>query len=487
MSITKAFAQGKLRLSGVLNSVSVAGLQRLYNSLFPMTIETAITVDPRSFPQPQKCSERQAGPRARDGAYARRRRGRYGFLRIMSGYLAVVLALAACGTTSTPASGAVTMGVLSCFTGTLASLGEAMLQGSQAAQKAINDAGGILGRQLNLAHADTQCDEADSVPALRQLLATQNLVGIIGPETQEINADTPIITAAKIPDEFQGGSTLFDHNTNPWLWRDSPSDSQLGVAMAFYAHKKGYHTATLLFYSDIAAQTFAQPIMATWQKLGHQIVSNVTVAPDQTSYRSQVQQIINTHPDVIFTQTDAATAAVLFQNFKELNNLAIPFVGTDVTGSDEYLKAVTYAAANAHLTSVYGTSVTGQAADAFNQFFTAQFGSKTQPLANANYAYDSVISLALAVDKAGSTSGTAINAAMSTVVNPPGTACYTYKDCLTLLHAGTKINYEGASGDLNYNQYHNVFGPYGAFQVNLGGQEQQAMLLSASDLAAVTP
>src|SRR6266446_3146204 len=307
----------------------------------------------------------------------RKRSGRHGFLRIVFGYRALVLALAACGTTSTSTAGGgpVTMGVLSCFTGTLASLGQAMLQGSQVAQKAINDAGGILGRQLNL-------------------------------------ADAPIITSAKIPDEFQGGSTLFDHNTNTWLWRDSPSDSQLGVAMALYAHKKGYQNAALLFYSDIAAQTFAKPITATWQKMGHKIVSNITVAPDQTSYRTQVQQVINAHPDVIFTQTDAATAAVLFQNFKELNNLAIPFVGTDVTGVDEYLKAVTYAAANAHLTSVYGTSVTGQAADEFNKVFTAKFGSTTQQLANANYAYDAVISLALAVDKAGSTSGSAINAVM---------------------------------------------------------------------------
>jgi ABC-type branched-subunit amino acid transport system substrate-binding protein len=421
-----------------------------------------------------------------------KRDGRRRFLQIASCCLVLVLALAACGSTSSSStssgsSGPVTMGVLSCFTGTLSSLGQAMLQGSQVAQKAINDAGGILGRQLNLAHADTQCDEADSVPALRQLLAAQNVVGIIGPETQEISADAPIITAAKIPDEFQGGSTLFDHNTNQWLWRDSPSDSQLGVAMSLYADKKGYHNAALLFYSDIAAQTFIAPITATWQKMGHQIVSNITVAPDQTSYRSQVQQVINAHPDVIFTQTDAATAAVLFQNFKELNNLAIPFVGTDVTGVDEYLKAITYPIANAHLTSVYGTSVTGQAADAFNSVFAAQFGSTAQPLANANYAYDAVISLALAVDKAGSTTGSAINTALSTVSNPPGTPCYTYKDCLNLLKAGTKFDYEGASGDLNYNQYHNVFGPYGAFQANSSGQEQQVMLLSAADLAAVTP
>jgi ABC-type branched-subunit amino acid transport system substrate-binding protein len=379
------------------------------------------------------------------------------------------------------------MGVLSCFTGTLASLGQAMLQGAQVAQKEINDAGGVMGRHLNLAHADTQCDEADSVPALHQLLAAQNLVGIIGPETQEINAVAPIITAAKIPGAFQGGSTLFDHNSNPWLWRDSPSDSQLGVAMALYAQKKGYKNAALLFYSDIAAQTFAHPITATWQKMGNQIVANVTVAPDQTDYRNQVQQIINAHPDVIFTQTDPATAAVIFQNFKELDNLAIPFVGTDITGADDYLKAVTYAAAHAHLTSIYGTSVTGKANDDFVSAFKSLFGSSVQPLPNANYAYDAVISLALAINKANSIDGTAINKEMATVTSPPGTQCYTYADCLALIKAGTEIDQQGASGDLNYNQYHNVFGPYGAFQVSTSGSEQQVMLLSASDLAAVTP
>src|ERR1700693_3045636 len=160
-------------------------------------------------------------------------------LWIVSGYLAIVLVLASCGgTTSNGGGGPVTMGVLSCFTGTLASLGQAMLQGSQVAQKAINDGGGILGQQLQINHADTQCDEADSVPAVHQLLGASNVGGIIGPETQEINAVSPIVTSAKVPTQFQGGSTLFDKNADQYLWRDSPSDSQLGVAMALYAYNK---------------------------------------------------------------------------------------------------------------------------------------------------------------------------------------------------------------------------------------------------------
>ena len=413
--------------------------------------------------------------------------------RLLCGGVALALLLAACGgsTSSTGGkqpTGPVTMGVLSCFTGSLASLGNAMLQGSQMAQKAINDAGGILGKQLQLAHADTQCDEADSVPAVRSLLAGSNLVGIIGPETQEINAVAPIVSAAKIPDQFQGGSTVFDHNPNAYLWRDSPSDSQLGVAMALYAYQKGYRSAGLLFYSDIAAQTFSDPITATWQKLGGSIAIRITdLAPGQTSYRTQVQRVIAAHPDVIFTQTDAPTAGVLFKNFSELNNLAIPFVGTDVTGGDDYLKAITYPVAHDHLISVYGTSVSGAATDEFNKIFAAMFPGPNQPQANANYAYDAVISQALAVVKANSITGSDINNAMTAVTNPPGTACYSYKTCLDLLKAGTKINYEGASGPLDYNTYHNVFGPYGAWQQTLAGQQQVVQTMTAAQLKAATP
>src|ERR1700682_1536458 len=411
--------------------------------------------------------------------------------RLLSGSVGFALLLAACGGSTATTGGKlpsapVSMGVLSCFSGPLASLGNAMLQGSQMAQKAINDAGGILGQQLKLSNADTQCDEADGVTAVRKLLASSNLVGIIGPETQEINAVAPIVSAAKIPDQFQGGSTAFDHNANPYLWRDSPSDSQLGVAMALYAYQKGYRSAGLLFYSDIAAQTFADPITATWAKLGGTIAVRITdLAPGQTSYRTQVQKVIDAKPDVIFTQTDAPTAGVLFKNFKELNNLAIPFVGTDVTGGDDYLKAITYPVAHDHLTSVYGTSVSGAATDEFNKVFAAVVGANQQPLANANYAYDAVISQALAIDKANSISGPDINAAMMSVTNPPGTQCYTYKTCFDMIKAGTKINYEGASGPLDYNQLHNVIRPVAAFGTDPStGVQNPIQTLSAADLAA---
>ncbi len=75
------------------------------------------------------------------------------------------------------------------------------------------------------------------------------------------------------------------------------------------------------------------------------------------------------------------------------------------------------------------------------------------PLSGANYAYDAVITLALADTYAKTFNGTTVAADMTKVTNPPGTACYSYASCLSLLKAHKKINYEGASGSIDYNKY----------------------------------
>jgi len=410
------------------------------------------------------------------------------------GACAAAFLLASCASSSSgsggggSSSGPITYGVLSCFTGRLASLGQAMLQGAKVAQSEINSAGGVLGRQVQLATGDTSCDVADGVTATNQML-TKNVSGVIGPETQEINGVEPILDANHIVDEFQGGDTARDHQADPYFFRDSPSDSQLGVAMALYAHQKGYTRAVMLFYSDPAAQTFLKPVSTTFTKLGGTILKTIIVTPDQTSYLSQVREAIGAHPQVIFTQEDPPTAAVLFREFKQLGGQAIPWVGTDVTSGSDYLKALGYPTAHAHLTSVFGTSVTGAASSAFLSLFDKLYPSQKSvgPLANANYAYDAVISIALADQYAKTTDGTTAAHDMTKVTNPPGTACFTYSTCLKLLKAGTKINYEGASGSLDYNKYNNTFGAYGAFQSTLTGVETQVSVMTATQLAAATP
>src|ERR1039457_1520006 len=138
------------------------------------------------------------------------------------GTCAAAVLLAACASSSSgsgggggSSSGPVTYGVLSCFSGRLASLGQAMIQGAKVAQTEINSAGGVLSRKVQLVTGDTGCDVADGVTAANQML-TKTISGVIGPETQEINGVEPILDSTRIVDEFQGGDTARDHQTDPY-------------------------------------------------------------------------------------------------------------------------------------------------------------------------------------------------------------------------------------------------------------------------------
>jgi len=406
---------------------------------------------------------------------------------------ATLALLAACGSSgssgsagSTGLSGTVTFGVLHPFTGAYASVGEAALQGVTVATSEINANGGILGHKLQIVHADTLGDPVDAVPAAEHMIASSHPVAIVGPGGLEIGSIQRILDADKIPFEFEGGDTAFDNTKDPMLWRDSPSDLQEGVAMALYALQHGYKRAAFMMSSITTAQDFIPYIQGAYKAGGGKIVANVTMTPGLTSYRSEVLKVAQAKAQVIFSQIEPPTAAVMTQNFKEIDNLAIPIVASDTSAAAEWIKAVTPAVANKAIVSAEGATATSPASAVFMKYFKQDFKGQ-QPLASATYSYDATIALALAIAKAHSTTGATFAKDIPLVTTGPGTVVYDYKTALADLKAGKKINYDGASGNMDYNQFHNVFGPYQLVKANLSGVEQVVGTVSAAALEKGTP
>ena len=383
-------------------------------------------------------------------------------------------------------SGAITFGVLHPFTGAYASVGEAALQGVTVAMTEINANGGIMGRKLQVVHADTLGDPVDAVPAAEHMIASNHPVGIIGPGGLEIGSVERILDGDHIPFEFEGGDTAFDNTTDPMLWRDSPSDLQEGVAMALYALQHGYKKAAFMMSTITTAQDFIPYIEGAYKAGGGTIVANESMTPGLTSYRTEVLKVVQAHPQVIFSQIEPPTAAVMTQNFKQIDNLAIPIIASDTSAAAEWIKAVTPAVANKAVVSAEGATASSPANPVFMQYFKKDYPGQ-QPLASATYSYDATIALALAIDKAKSTSGTVYAKDIPLVTSPPGTTVYSYAQGLAGIKAGKKINYDGASGNMDYNQFHNVFGPYQLVKSNLAGVEQVVGTISAKQLQAATP
>lgn len=415
-------------------------------------------------------------------------------MRIVVPSLCVVLLLAAaCTKASTGSSGGggsgnsksgtIVFGSEISLTGQFAPFGAGVQQGLKAAESTVNAAGGVLGRKISLDVVDDASDPVDSVPKANLLTSVDHVkvqVGEAGPDAQAIYK---IFTKAGIPFLTSGGDTFFDANTDPLLWRLTPSDNQLGVAMALWAWHKGYRRAALLFSTGVEQQLRAQ-VEATFKRLGGTIVNNSAIQSGQTAYQSTVQALVGSKPQVILTETDPPTMSVIVREMQSLGAPDIPVIGTDTMIGSDMIKAVGAATLHRVMTNCEAGLYSSPATTIFSTLVKKTSGQA--PQANSEFGYDGVIIAALAMDESHATSGPAFNSAIQKVTAQGGTQVYSYAQGLAALKAGKRITYIGASGPFYYNTHHNVYGPFDCVQPGLTGSYKTIGSFSALQLKSAS-
>lgn len=365
------------------------------------------------------------------------------------------------------------VGGLTLLTGQFAAFGKGALQGLKAGVDQVNSGGGVMGHKFNLVVADSTSDPVDAIPAAVKLVNVNHVLfedGVAGPLA---DATVGTFTRAKIPFLTPGGDVNFDRNTNPYVWRLTPSDSQLGVAMALYAHHKHYKRAALMFTNGSTATGLGDVVKKSFEALGGSIVSSVTLQPDLPSYQSEVSRTLAAKPDVILVEMDAPTAGVVMHEMNSQNGLKVPLVGTDEDIGSDFLKAVGADLARRSLVSLEGGTYKSPAATVFTKAIKKV--SHTAPIANAEYTYDGIVIAALAMDASHGVTNAALNAGIMKVTKPGGKKVYSYKQGVAALKAHKRITYIGASGPFYYNKYHNVFGPFIAVKVAKNGSDYQTV------------
>jgi branched-chain amino acid transport system substrate-binding protein len=402
-----------------------------------------------------------------------------------------VLVIAGCASSGTSGSGGtqaagsgdIVFGSEVSLTGQFAPFGAGVSQGLKAAEAEVNAAGGVLGRKITLDVVDDASDPVDSVPKANLLVNHDHVVVQVGEAGPDAQAIYKIFTKAGIPFLTAGGDTYFDANTDPMLWRLTPSDNQLGVAMALWAYHQGYRRAALLFSTGVEQQLRAVA-EATFKRLGGTIVKTDAIEPGQTSYESTVQGLIASKPQVILTETDPPTMSVIVRELQSLGAPDIPVIGTDTMIGSDMIKAVGATTLHRIMTNCEAGLFSSPATGVFTAAVKKSSGQA--PQANAEFGYDGIIVTALAMDESHSTEGATYNAAIQKVTAQGGTPVYSYSQGLAALKAGKKITYVGASGPFYYNANHNVYGPFVCVRPSPSGTYQNLTTFSALQLKAAS-
>lgn len=389
--------------------------------------------------------------------------------------LAFTLTVAACGSAaSTSQSGqrTITIPILETLSGPKADLGPLEDKGNNLAQNVINAGGGICGSRLVLDHVDDADDPVDTAAATNKLVHVNNAKFILGPSSVVSGAALPITTPAQVLTFILGGSTSYDHNTDPYVWRTNVSDGVMAASMAEFALARGWTRAVEVFEEQPAAISVESPLTADYQAHGGHMLATDNIATSQPSYTSLISKIYALHPQVIFTQVDPPTAAVLFKEIQSLGDMTVPWVGTNTDVSSDFYSAVGSKVATSGLIyAAQSVATTGIGATTFLSEYQKAYGT-TQIATNANFAYDEEMVLAVAMDKV-CDSGQALTtsnviSAIPEVANPPGTPTASYSQALALLKQGKKIQWQMSGSEGGFDKYHNVFGPFNIFTFTNG-------------------
>jgi len=412
-----------------------------------------------------------------------------------------LLVLAACGSSATEGAkpktytGTLTFASFNPFTGPDASFGPEMAAGCIPAAKTINDAGGVLGHQVTCVAVDTRGDPADAVPAAQKMIATtSNLVGMNGPSSDEALATVPIIDRAHLPMSADSGQAAFDKSTYKYFYRLTPPDDAAGVAMAIYAYNKGYRRGAAVFGNDLSSQGNVPNLLSAFAKLGGQIVISQTLTLDQSSYRSEVTQLVAANPDVIFTEADPQTDAAYLSQLQQLHGM-IPVVGTQPTVQPPWIKAVSGAIGRSTLSQNFAaaqpfSTSQGPAWDVYNTALLASASDVPQPdqWSQDPYTetdYDAIIMMALAMLEAKTPDPSFYNAFIPKVVgNAAGaTEVHSFKEGMDAIAAGKTINYVGAGGPIAFDEFQNSTGAFELIGYASNGTNPQLAVVSAEDIA----
>ena len=363
----------------------------------------------------------------------------------------------------------------------------------------INAAGGILGQHVNNVVVDTKSDPADGVLALNRALAVNHIVAEAGPSTIQAPALVPILQRTHIITLCGCGNPQFDRSTDPYFWRVIPPDPVGGETMSLYAKQLGYARVAAVFGTDAGSQGDLPGVLGGVKAAKLKLVANIGLTPDQTSYRTQVAQLIAAKPLVIFTETDGPTAATFFAELKQLGTLT-PIFGTNATLQTPYLKALAAAIGTSNFAKDYrvqatapsppGSKASQAAAAAYNDGIRHVASHLPPPVGqwlNNSFVeadYDAVILAALAMDAAKSTDPVVADPwlAKITTAGSGKAVVYTYPQGLAALKTGKQIQYIGASGPVKFDKWHNSFGDQAMQTVTSTGTVVSSKIFSAAQI-----
>jgi branched-chain amino acid transport system substrate-binding protein len=257
---------------------------------------------------------------------------------LMTKFNRVLLAgVALAAMASAPAWADVKIGLGAPLTGPNASFGEQMKRGTDAAVKALNDAGGVNGEKISVVYGDDASDPRQGVAAANELVG-QGVVAVIG----HFNSSVSIPASAIYAEE--GVVQITPASTNPQLteqgqkttFRTCGRDDQQGdVAGAFIAEKFKGRNVAVIHDQTTYGKGLADATKAAMNKAGvtEKMYEGITVG--ERDFSAVVSKMKQAGVDVIYFGGLHNEAGLILRQARE-QGLNAQFISGDGIVTQEF-------------------------------------------------------------------------------------------------------------------------------------------------------
>jgi branched-chain amino acid transport system substrate-binding protein len=373
--------------------------------------------------------------------------------------------------------GPVKFGMLIGVTGDYAPYYDVSKAGADVAIAEINEAGGVLGRPVELVVVDNKSTVEGAVQGFSQITDVEGVVVLGGPESDGAIANLQAIKDLKLPTICPAcGTSELDQAGGDYIWRITGSDSDGGLIAAQFARDAGYTRVAMLVQNTEGAAAPAEAFKQVFTEvIGGEVIADVRFDPGQSSYQAQVDQAFADDPEVVYVGSGFEAGGIILTEWQRRGyggtflfspDMIVPEIAALTEQGVEIGDGVAKAAIAAYDTE-------SPAYEGYAPRFEAIAGEPPSPgLYDANQ-YDQYIILALAITAAGTTDGEAVAAMITDLLNPPGTVVYSYAEGLAALEAGEDIDLHGASSSLDVNEFGNLASPHFGEQNIVDGQWTQ--------------
>lgn len=296
------------------------------------------------------------------------------------------------------------VGEYASLTGKESSLGTSSHQGTVLAVEQINAAGGVLGRPIELIAEDTSSKPGESGTSVRKLIFRDKVIAVLGEVASSRSLEAaPVCQNARIP-------MITPASTNPqvtqvgnYIFRTCFIDPFQGATLARFAlgtlHAR--RIAILSSVSSAYSVGLAKFFRATFVAGGGEVAAEPKYSEGDKDFYAQLTAIKAAGVDAIFNPGYYNEGALIVKQARGLG-ITAPIFGGDSWEAQELIDLGGPATEGAYLSSHYSPDNPAPRVQAFIAAYRQRFGGKT-PDSNASLGYDSVLVLADALKRAGST------------------------------------------------------------------------------------